>query len=151
MHIVDYTSHLIWRCVGQDAVPKIKDMSRAAIGSIKNIIDLKFEFAPGRQQKNGIQIPLDRSIVADAIPGLVNRQAPVDADDIAAAGSYFFEIGCGPRTKVDSRHASAFEHGEEFGVVRSNETRIVGLSQSQPSPRLRAISSMRLRSRPPIP
>ena len=42
------------------------------------------DFGRGGQEHDGIQVPLDRPVMADLPPGFVQADPPVDADYVAA-------------------------------------------------------------------
>src|SRR5215470_17207030 len=113
------------RCYRQDAVSEVEDVPRTAAGSFEHVVD-RFENAIERcEQHGGIEIALDGAIGADAIPGLVERRAPVDADDVASRVAKLAKDRAGSDAEVDGRHAERRDPLEDALRVRQDELAIV--------------------------
>src|SRR6266487_5484201 len=72
-------------------MPKIKDMAWTIIRSLQDITDACFNSEPGSQHQCWIEVTLDAMLVANAFPGIVKVNSPVDADDIASCLSHRFQ------------------------------------------------------------
>ena len=72
---------------------QIKDMSRASTGSTKNIFDAPFDFMQRGKQREGIEISLHGHVMSHCCPGLIEMNAPVNADDIPARFSHLRQHG----------------------------------------------------------
>src|SRR5689334_5790692 len=75
--------HVLQRRTGQHAVTEIEDVSRSAARAPQYIVGSRTQAIERPEQERGIEIALNASI-ADRAPGLVEWQAPVDADDVAS-------------------------------------------------------------------
>ena len=60
-----------------------------------------FHYIPRGQQERRIEVALDTPLVANPRPGIVERHAPIDADDIATRLSHQLQEAGGPGAKVD--------------------------------------------------
>src|SRR3954468_24731237 len=79
----------------KDAVPEIEDVARPSAGSSEDVADLASTLRGGREQCRGLQIALDRAI-PDAQPRGVQRNPPVDADDVPARCGEILQERGGP-------------------------------------------------------
>src|SRR5262245_50731291 len=78
--------------VREDAVPEVEDVSRPAGRLREDGGDALANDPRRREQRAGIEIPLDRTMRADPPPCLRERDSPVDADDVSARGRDELEI-----------------------------------------------------------
>ena len=70
---------------GQDAVPEIEYVPRPSRDPAEHVFGL-FEHPAWRAEKQrGIEIALHSAIETNLLPGDVNRNTPVHADDVAAS------------------------------------------------------------------
>src|SRR3989440_1872598 len=72
------------RRLRQHAVPEVEDVAGAARGPVEHVPHPLLERGERREQRRGIQVPLNRPVGADALPRDVEGNAPVHADDVAA-------------------------------------------------------------------
>src|SRR2546430_4172835 len=82
----------------QHAMAEIEDVARAPAGSCKDVADLTGTLRSGGEQRGGLEIALDRAI-SDASPGGIQRDPPVDADDVAARCAEIFQKSGGARAR----------------------------------------------------
>src|SRR5690606_29164190 len=61
---------------------EVENVSAAATGFAEDAASLTLYRLPRREQQRRIKIALDALVVADPLPRLAERQAPIDADDI---------------------------------------------------------------------
>src|SRR3954471_18391184 len=95
-------------------MPQIENMPRARARALQQIGDVELQFRHRREQDRRIEISLDRRPVADIHPGLVDIDAPVDAEYVSAGGVKLAEKSGCARAEVDYRHArraDALDHG----------------------------------------
>src|SRR2546428_5599129 len=91
--------------LGEHAVPEIEDVARTSAGAGEDVTDLTRALRGGREQCRGVEIALDRAITPpDARPGGVQRNAPVDADHVAARCCEVFEERGGGGAAVNERN-----------------------------------------------
>ena len=71
----------------QDAVAEIENMSGTAAGAAQDFRHAAFDFFRRSEQRDRIEVALHGDVVADRGPAVVEIDAPVQADDIAAGGA----------------------------------------------------------------
>src|SRR5437879_13058238 len=86
MHQLDDRLCGLDRRLGKHAVPEIEDVSGPPPGARQDVAHPLGERGARRQQGRGVEVSLDRPR-ADPAPRLVERDAPVHADDVAAAAA----------------------------------------------------------------
>jgi hypothetical protein len=74
--------------------------------------------------------------VADPLPCLVERELPVEPDDVAAARSRFLEVRGRPSEKLDHRHTCPRDRREELAVVPRDEAEEVLAAERPADPRV---------------
>src|SRR5712691_11539704 len=84
-------------------VAEVEDMAGPARGAFENVRDLTVALGRRREQRCRLEIPLDCAI-PDPRPRSLERNAPVDADHVAARCREIFEKGGGASAEVDERH-----------------------------------------------
>src|SRR4249920_3487478 len=84
-------------------------MPRAPAGSTQNIFYAPFDFMQRCKQREGVEISLYRYVMSHHRPGLIEMDAPVDSDDIAARCSHLTQHRRGPRAEMNHRHALPFQ------------------------------------------
>src|SRR5437879_3155601 len=82
MHQLDDHLRGLDRRLGEHAVPEVEDVSGPPPGARQDVAHPLGERGAGREQGRGVEVPLDRPR-ADPAPRLVERDAPVHADDVA--------------------------------------------------------------------
>src|SRR5262245_16196668 len=78
------------------------------------------------EQERRVQIALDAASRSDARPGVVEVDAPVGADHVAAGGAHLAENRTRPDAEVYRRHARRCEAIENAPGVWINELAVVG-------------------------
>jgi hypothetical protein len=101
MNQLDQAAQLIGISLRVNAVADIKHMPRPSSRPIEDGPALPFHDLPWPQEHQRIEVALHGSIVADPLPGAIQRYAPVDADGVAARIAHGFEQGGGSRAEVD--------------------------------------------------
>src|SRR5512139_1513665 len=76
--------HMFHRRGGKDPMPEVEDVSRPAADARQHVFGLLEHALGGAEQQRRIQVALDGTVEADLLPGLVDRNPPVGADDVAA-------------------------------------------------------------------
>ncbi len=107
MHKLHQRRHMLHRRLRQNAVPQVEDMSGATAGPLQHICGPAFDLGEGGEQRYRVQVALDGDVVAQPAPGIVQVDAPIDADYIAAGLLHQLQhpVGVGP--KVDDWHTGA--------------------------------------------
>ena len=99
--------HVLDRRGRQDAVPEIEDVTRPAADAREDVVGLLEHPRRRAEQQRRIEIALDAAVGADARPRLVDRDAPVGADDVAARLAQLFEDRRRAGAEVNRRDARA--------------------------------------------
>src|SRR2546422_6602809 len=104
--------------LGEHAVAEIEDVARTSTGAGEDVMDLTGALRGGREQCRRVEIALDRAIPApDAGPGSVQRNAPVDADHVAAGCCEIFEKGGGAGAEVNHRNGRRIRERTRFPAM----------------------------------
>src|SRR5258708_6470432 len=74
----------------EDAVTEIEDVAGASGGAAEDVFRARLQFLPPGKQQHGIEVTLDSALVIEPRPAFVEREAPVESDDV---GSGFFHSG----------------------------------------------------------
>jgi hypothetical protein len=101
MNHLDNRLNILDRSPRQHAMTEIKYMSGTALRRLQNAFDLLPNFLDRRAQDHWIEITLNAHIVSDTLPGIVEIDAPVQADDIAPRLPHQLKQGSGTGAKMD--------------------------------------------------
>src|SRR5262249_39271968 len=82
---VDQGSYVIDGGLGQDAVAQVEDVARASGGLAEDGGGAGSDLGHGGEEGGGVEVPLHRDLVPEAVPGDVEVDAPVDADHVSTA------------------------------------------------------------------
>ena len=96
----------------------------------------------GPEQHGAVEVPLDAAVVADPLPGDVERHAPVDADHVAADGRPLLEQVRVAGREVDRGHVDRLEHARRVG---RDELAVVG-DRERAGPGVEELDRVRARS-----
>ena len=80
---------------------EIEDVSQTSGGAVKHILRPLLDGLPVGQQHSGIEIALDGATVSQRGPRLVERDAPIHADNVGAGLAHGGKQGCGISSEVD--------------------------------------------------
>ncbi len=85
------------------------------------------------EEQRRIEVALDRAVRSDALPGLVERRAPVGADHVAARFAQLVEDRSGADAEMNRRDACRRDAIEDFFRVRQDEFAVVsGVERAHP-------------------
>ena len=121
---VDYGLDALGRCLGQYPVSQVENVTRAPRRPIEHVQYLGLKLARWCQQSDRIEVPLDAAI-GEALPSLVERDAPVHADQVAAGFTHEIEQRSGARSKVNERGSRFSRRGNCLGRVRQHEAVVI--------------------------
>src|ERR1700710_146119 len=76
--------HILHGRFRKNSVAKIKDVACAPGGAVQYICRARLDLFPFCEQQYRIEISLDGASMAQALPTFVERDAPVESDDIRA-------------------------------------------------------------------
>ena len=113
-------------------MPEVEDVPRPPAGERQDVACFPRDDVEGGEQDPGIEIALDAA-AADPGPGLVEREAPVDADDVAPGPRHGLEEMRGGRAEVDGGHPGGGNRLEDAPAV-GEDRRLVGAHRQRPGP-----------------
>src|SRR5689334_16018774 len=89
----------------QDAVAEIEDMPGTAGGAREDVVRRGKHAVERAEQERRIEVALDAAVRANPLPRLVERRAPVGADDVAAGVAQIAENRPGADAEMNCRNA----------------------------------------------
>src|SRR5258708_1414438 len=101
----------------KNAVAEIEDMTRTSPSPREDVADLPRTFGRGCEQGDWLEIALDCAL-SDAGPRGVQRNPPVDADDVATSRGEVFQKRRGAGTEVNQRHLRGTPQCQRRAAVR---------------------------------
>ena len=108
----------------QDAVTEVEDVARARPRAAQDVVRLPLRALPRPEQHRGLEVPLHRPLLPDGRPGVVEPDAPVDADRAPARGRHLGQqVRRHSRAEMDRRHVGG---REDASRVRRDELSVVG-------------------------
>ena len=117
MHVPRERLHVLDRRRRQDAVAEIEDVARAVRPRASSTSSVAAKMrSSGPSSSVGSRLPWMRAIEADALPRLVERRAPVGADDVAAGLAQLAEDRAGADAEMDRRHAASARRARRCGA-----------------------------------
>src|SRR5258708_14137685 len=84
MNVARERLNVLERCGREDAVPEVEDVPGPSAGAREHFVGGCEDALERAEQQRRIEVALDAAVGADALPRLVERRAPVGADDVAA-------------------------------------------------------------------
>src|SRR5262245_61999442 len=90
---------------GENAMSQIEDVPWLPVRSLQHIVGCGQHAIERCQQDRGIQIALNGAIVPDALPRLIQWDAPVGADDITTRFAHIAKNGSRSSPEMNGRHA----------------------------------------------
>src|SRR5271157_236031 len=97
--------HVVHRSFWKDAVAQIEDVAGASSGLAQNVFGARLEFLPIGEEQHRIEIALHGAFEAEALPSGVERNAPVEANDVGAGFLHRGEKRRAVGSEVDDRRA----------------------------------------------
>src|SRR5712691_2354828 len=134
---------------GRHAMTEVEDVTGAPACPSQHVARPLSNEAGGAEQNGRVEIALHAALESDAAPTMVERDAPVQRDDVRTSLRDRFEQARRAGTEVDSRRARRRERLEDrAGVVRDSLLVVLGRKRSDPGieqlNRLRARRDLRL-------
>ncbi len=121
MNDLDEGPDVVDGCLRQDAVAEVEDMAGASAGLCQDPSGLAGDLPWRGEQDDRIEVPLDGDPVTEPIPGPVQVDPPVQADDRAARVSLKLQQGARVRPEMDHRDRR-IEPGEEPRTCAAGRT-----------------------------
>ena len=105
VHVLCERLDVIDGCRRQNPVAEIKNVPRPSLRPIEHVFGSRQHAIERPKEKGGIEIALNRAVVADAIPRVVQVNAPVCADDVATRLAQVVKDVRRAGPEMDRRHA----------------------------------------------
>ena len=113
----------------EHAVAEVEDVARAPVRARQDVERLALDDVPGGRERRRIEVAL-HGAVPDEAPSLVEREAPVEADHVAACGGEAAEEVGGAGSEVDRRDVD----GAEDPCAPRRDARLVLCGREGPDP-----------------
>src|SRR5690242_4976080 len=97
------------------SVPKVEYMTRPPSGTLENSARFGLDSLPRSEQDRRIEVALHAALVADLVPAAIERNAPVEADHIAAGGGHVTQKRRRSGAKVNRRRGDGVEDARRVG------------------------------------
>ena len=123
-------THIFYRCLRQNAVAQIKDVSRPPCSLAQNSFRPDLQFFLVRKQQHGIKIALHRAFKVQTTPGLVERHSPVHAHHLRSGFFHHWKQRGGVGAEVDDRDPGGFEPLDQIGGVGQDRFPVVFHAQA---------------------
>src|SRR5215472_16909603 len=75
---------ILHRRLGQNAMTKVENVSRASCDPVQNIASAATDFSLWREKRHRIKIALNRKVVTQHFKGIVDRDTPVDTNHLGS-------------------------------------------------------------------
>src|SRR5215471_7919703 len=100
MYVSRKRLNVFYRSRWQDAVPEVEDVAGTAAGAFEDVVGRRENAVERTQQQCRVEVALDGPAGADTLPGVVEVNPPVGANDIAARRTQLAEYGGGPHAEM---------------------------------------------------
>jgi hypothetical protein len=97
---------------------EIEDVAGASGGEAQNFFSSRLQFLPIREQEDGIEIALHGAAMMEIAPALVERDAPIETDDVSASFIHGGQKRGAICTEINNGSAGllqALDHGGDVG------------------------------------
>src|SRR5208337_150604 len=101
--------HIVHRSFRKNAVAEIEDVAGASAGLAQNVLGPRSKFLPIGEEEHRIEIALHCAFETEASPSLVERNAPVEADDFSATDLHSYHQGRSVGTVVHHGNGRVLE------------------------------------------
>jgi hypothetical protein len=101
---VDERDHMVDRCVWENPVPEVENMTGTALRLVEHPARLPHEFIARRKQDDGVEIPLNRYTVPQPPASRIERDPPVDSNDVSSRVALKFEKRAGVSPEMNHRY-----------------------------------------------
>src|SRR3712207_6639915 len=81
---LDQADDVVERGAGEEAVAEVEDVAEPPARAAQDVGRLLLHDLGGAEEGGGVEVALDAEVVADPLPGDVEWDAPVDANDRGA-------------------------------------------------------------------
>ncbi len=125
---------------------EVEDVARPAAGPPEDVLHLAVALGGGREQRGRVEVALDRAGLAAAAPRLIERNAPVDADDIPTGAGEILQEGRRARAEVNDRNAPFGGERQRLPAVGQDEAAVV-LRRQAAHPAVEQLQRLRARAR----
>ena len=117
----------------QDAVPQVEDVPRASARAFEHIVGAGENAFERPEQPGRIEVALNGPVVPDPIPRVVQRDAPVSANDAAARLANLAQDRARADAEMDRWHVVGSERVEDAAGMGQDEFAVVaGIQRADP-------------------
>src|ERR1700730_17342366 len=125
-YCLDQRLEIFERAAREDAVAEIEDVTRPATRLPQDAPRPGHDALDRAEQYPGIQVALNSAAEPDSLPACVKVDAPVEGDDIGAAGRDQLEQPRGGGAEVNRRHVERTRRLEDPPRERQHARFVVG-------------------------
>ena len=129
MHQVDDPREHVRIGLGEHAVAEVEDVALGGGALGEDAADLAVDDVPAGEQQRRVEVALQRPGPAAAGGGDVQRQPPVDPDDVGAGLAHGAQQLAGADPEVDARQAGVGQPLQHAGGVREHQLAVVALRE----------------------
>src|SRR5215831_20536004 len=109
----------------QNAVTKVKDVARASGGATQNVMSTRFHFFPPGKQEYRIEIPLHSVPCANRLPPKVERNPPIQTDDVGPGVAHRGQQSRAVVSEIDDPNTGFLQVPYQFRGAGQDVTTIV--------------------------
>src|SRR5687767_5681224 len=91
MNSFDQRNHILDRSLGQNPMSQVENVARPSCGLLKNLLRLRPDVIFACKQCHRIEVSHYPDIVSETLPGLIQADAPVEPNYVAAGFTHQFE------------------------------------------------------------
>src|SRR5690242_16407509 len=84
MHGLDEQLKVLDARVGRDAMPEVEDVSQPSVGAAQDVDRARADHAGRPKQHSRVEVALQAAFEPDALPPLIEVDAPVERHDVRA-------------------------------------------------------------------
>src|SRR5579864_4822649 len=125
MDVLYQRLHMVDRSLRQDAVPQIENMARTPCGLLQDRFSARAYELVLCEQHTGIEISLNRAAMLQQAPAFVERDAPIQSNDLSACLLHIRKKSGGIGAEVDHRHARFSQLFNQPLGLRKNKLPVV--------------------------
>src|SRR6185437_7235935 len=107
-------SNIFHRGFRQDPVAQIKDVSCSSASVVQNSPRACLDLFPIREQQNRIEIALHCAVVPQQLPSFIERNAPVQSDNISSSFLHLSQQRGRIGSKINNRRARSFQSSNQL-------------------------------------
>ena len=107
--MIDDGAHRIDRCLREDPVTEIEDVSDAPAGTVEHPLGMGDGDLARRKEHCRVEVALDGAVMTDARPSFGQRSAPIEPENRATSVTHRLEERRRASTEVDDRYTDRLD------------------------------------------